>query len=52
MTLGISITDLLNALIPIPPDEVRARVVEPVRVSRKSHREAKRRVEEMVLGEE
>jgi len=56
---AISTTDLLSVPIPIPPDEVRARVVELVRESRKSHREAKRlleeakrRVEEMVLGEE
>lgn len=54
---AISTTDLLNVPIPIPPDEVRARVVKLVRESRKSHREAKcllaeakRRVEEMVLS--
>jgi len=56
---AISTTDLLNVPIPIPADKVRARVVELVQESRVSHQqakrlleEAKRRVEEMVLGEE
>ncbi len=56
---AISTTDLLNVPIPMPADKVRARVVELVQESRGSHQEArclleeaKRRVGEMVLGEE
>lgn len=55
---AISTTDLLNVPIPIPADKVRTRVVELLQESRVSHQEAKRlleeakrRVEEMVLGE-
>ena len=55
---AISTTDLLNVPIPVPADEVLTRVVELLQESRVSHQdakrlleEAKRRVEEMVLGE-
>jgi len=54
---AISITDLLDIPFPIPSDKVRTRVVELVKKSQENQREAKRlleqakrRVEEMVLG--
>ena len=56
---AISITDLLDIPFPIPSDKVRTRVVELVKKSQENQREAKRlleqakrRVEEMVLGRE
>ena len=56
---AISTTDLLSVPIPIPAEEVRARMVELVQESRRNRlearhllEEAKRRVEEMMLGKE
>ncbi len=56
---AISTTDLLNVPIPIPPAEVRSKIVDLIQKSRKDRQkaehlleEAKRRVEAMILGEE
>jgi len=56
---AISTTDLLSVPITVPVDKVRARVVELVQEAQRSRQdakhlleEAKRRVEEMVVGEE